>query len=269
MPRSSKRGKSSKVYKDEGVSPDHRMAIGVTRFINRIIKYSIQVLIIYTLFNIMFNSKPKKVKRQRTMGAHLNFDHSATIFKEEAEENEETCPLIDDLIIPEEDIREVLKEKSKEIPKYDTRKTRFLYPHLMQGLHGQIRGLRESIYLAIKLDRTLVLPPYFKDPWLDDAEASNQKIDERLLPVPLNEKDVAREEADMVECETTGNCTAEQHDIEEEIKLDHQYSVSLDSFDDDDFEPGLMWKQDYFKPKGNILPISAVVDIELQEISLK
>ena len=200
------------------------------------------------------------------MGAHLNYDHSSTIFKAEAEQNEETCPLIDDLIIPEEDIRDVLKEKAKDVPKYDTRKTRFLYPHLMQGLHGQVRGLRESIYLAIKLDRTLVLPPFFKDPWLDDAEASNQKIDERLLPVPLNEKQVEQEEADMAECESTGNCTAEQHDIEEEIKLDHQYSVSLDSFDDDDFEPGLMWKQEYFKPKGNILPISAVIDIELQGI---
>ena len=76
------------------------------------------------------------------------------------------------------------------------------------------------------------------------------------------------DEADMVQCETTGNCTAEQHDIEEEIKLDHQYSVSLDSFDDDDFEPGLMWKQDYFKPKGNVLPISAIIDIELQKLKI-
>ena len=116
MPRVSK-PKKSKAYQDDNGKPgtsDNRMAIGVTRFVNRIIKYSIQVLIIYTLFNIMFNSKPKKVKRKRTMGAHLNYDHSSTIFKAEAEQNEETCPLIDDLIIPEEDIRDVLKEKAKD-----------------------------------------------------------------------------------------------------------------------------------------------------------
>ena len=32
---------------------------------------------------------------------------------------------------------------------------------------GQLRGLRESIVLAVKLNRTLIVPPFFVDNWLD------------------------------------------------------------------------------------------------------
>ena len=59
--------------------------------------------------------------------------------------------------------------------------SKFLLPILAQGAQGlfsfnvsylnfdigQLRGLRESIVLAVKLNRTLVIPPFFLDNWID------------------------------------------------------------------------------------------------------
>ncbi|XP_002127834.4 uncharacterized protein LOC100180089 [Ciona intestinalis] len=41
-------------------------------------------------------------------------------------------------------------------------KTKFLFPLLVNGPNNQILGLRDSIYLAIKLNRTLIVPYFIK-----------------------------------------------------------------------------------------------------------
>ena len=48
------------------------------------------------------------------------------------------------------------------IPKYRLNPNKYLSAVLPWGPNNQIRGLMETILLAIKLDRTLVVPPFFK-----------------------------------------------------------------------------------------------------------
>jgi len=78
---------------------------------------------------------------------------------------------------------------SEEItPKYTSHPWRFLMPILYYGPNNQIHGLRESIILAIKLNRTLALPPFHKHaslveentPYSDLVEPTH-RIDERAL----------------------------------------------------------------------------------------
>ena len=47
------------------------------------------------------------------------------------------------------------------------------YKNRNKGPHGQVRGLRESILLAIKLNRTLVIPTFFIDGWDDPVQLSS------------------------------------------------------------------------------------------------
>ena len=49
---------------------------------------------------------------------------------------------------------------------------RFLIPVLPFGPNNQIRGLRESMYIAIALNRTLIMPPFFKHK-RNDNQADN------------------------------------------------------------------------------------------------
>ena len=52
-------------------------------------------------------------------------------------------------------------------PKFNLRETKLLIPVLGFGFLGQLRGLRESILLSIKLNRTLILPSAILDRWSD------------------------------------------------------------------------------------------------------
>ena len=45
-----------------------------------------------------------------------------------------------------------------------------------KGPHGQVRGLRESVVLAIKLNRTLVIPTFFIDGWDDPVQLSSALV---------------------------------------------------------------------------------------------
>lgn len=47
-------------------------------------------------------------------------------------------------------------------PKINLNKKKFLFPLLSNGPNNQLMGLRESIYIAIRLNRTLVLPFFRK-----------------------------------------------------------------------------------------------------------
>ncbi|CBY35005.1 unnamed protein product [Oikopleura dioica] len=46
--------------------------------------------------------------------------------------------------------------------KYPTRKDKFLTSVLMNGPNNQLIGLRETIFIAIKLNRSYILPKFFK-----------------------------------------------------------------------------------------------------------
>ena len=47
-------------------------------------------------------------------------------------------------------------------PKINLNRNKFLFPLLSNGPNNQLMGLRESIYIAIRLNRTLVLPFFRK-----------------------------------------------------------------------------------------------------------
>ena len=60
--------------------------------------------------------------------------------------------------------------------KYQTDKTKFLTGVLIWGPNNQLRGLRELIFLAIKLKRTLVLPPFFKHYTMDGTATEKSEV---------------------------------------------------------------------------------------------
>jgi hypothetical protein len=47
-------------------------------------------------------------------------------------------------------------------PIYETRPDKFLIPLIAWGPNNQLRGFREAAILAVKLNRTLCIPPFFK-----------------------------------------------------------------------------------------------------------
>ena len=47
-------------------------------------------------------------------------------------------------------------------PIYKTRPNKFLIPSLTWGPNNQLRGFRESVIMAIQLNRTLCIPPFYK-----------------------------------------------------------------------------------------------------------
>lgn len=47
-------------------------------------------------------------------------------------------------------------------PKYQMHSDKFLVPILLWGPNNQIRGFAETIFLAIKLNRTILIPPFFR-----------------------------------------------------------------------------------------------------------
>ena len=70
-------------------------------------------------------------------------------------------------------------------PKFALREKNFLLPSLGFGFLGQLRGLRESILLSIKLNRTLVLPSAISDKWSDFAsEQDFSRGEETIVSLP-------------------------------------------------------------------------------------
>ena len=81
-------------------------------------------------------------------------------------------------------------------PKYNLDRTKFLFPTLIWGPNNQLEGLRETIALCIKLNRTLILPKLYRhyiDPVAHDGVGYQEAIDpafrlsitslRKLLPV--------------------------------------------------------------------------------------
>lgn len=56
------------------------------------------------------------------------------------------------------------------------RQDHFLLPILCYGPNNQILGLRESIVMAIKLNRTLIAPPFFKHKRNDNSAMDDNQI---------------------------------------------------------------------------------------------
>lgn len=69
-------------------------------------------------------------------------------------------------------------------PDQNVRSAKYLLPILGYGRTNQLRSLSESIIMAIYLNRTLVVPPFFIDNWAD----SNNKEDTDNLPLEEKEK---------------------------------------------------------------------------------
>ena len=64
------------------------------------------------------------------------------------------------------------------------RSDHFLIPVLPYGPNNQLRGFRETIILAIKLNRTVVMPPFYKhrsDPSPGEISSPWRKVDENML----------------------------------------------------------------------------------------
>lgn len=53
--------------------------------------------------------------------------------------------------------------------KYQTDPSKFLTGALIWGPNNQLRGLREMVFLALKLNRTLIMPPFFKHYAMDES----------------------------------------------------------------------------------------------------
>ena len=58
--------------------------------------------------------------------------------------------------------------KSKVEPLINLDRTKFVTPVLTYGPNNQLRGFREAVWLAIKLNRTVVVPPFFKHDRTDE-----------------------------------------------------------------------------------------------------
>uniref|UniRef100_H2YE79 Peptide-O-fucosyltransferase n=1 Tax=Ciona savignyi TaxID=51511 RepID=H2YE79_CIOSA len=69
-------------------------------------------------------------------------------------------------------------ELSKELPRIQLDGNKFMLPFLIWGPNNQLIGLRDSIFLAIKLNRTLVLP-HFVTQYNDKGAARNTLVQAR------------------------------------------------------------------------------------------
>lgn len=67
-------------------------------------------------------------------------------------------------------------------PKYVTDPDRFLTPVFTYGPNNQLHGFREAIFMAIKLNRTIIAPPFFKHSRNDvtAAEEGDEVVDTYL-----------------------------------------------------------------------------------------
>lgn len=68
---------------------------------------------------------------------------------------------------------EAIKKAGKPLIYLDS--SRFLYPVLVNGPNNQLIGLRDSLYLAVRLNRTLILPQFFKHK-TDSSSSSDRQL---------------------------------------------------------------------------------------------
>ena len=59
---------------------------------------------------------------------------------------------------------------SKIAPQIRLDPDKFLIPVLTYGPNNQLRGFRETIFLALKLNRTIVPPPFYKHSRTDESK---------------------------------------------------------------------------------------------------
>lgn len=59
-------------------------------------------------------------------------------------------------------------------PMINLNKNKFITPVLPYGPNNQLRGFRETVWLAIRLNRTLVIPPFFKHDRTDAAQTTGK-----------------------------------------------------------------------------------------------
>lgn len=85
--------------------------------------------------------------------------------------------LVTNQCVPWKNTSEILKEnKEKQIePYFRLRNNRFILPWLYNGPTNQLFGLRQAAYIAITLNRTLVLPIFFKH-FTDVNETKSVKV---------------------------------------------------------------------------------------------
>lgn len=56
------------------------------------------------------------------------------------------------------------------VPQIKLDPEKFLIPVLTYGPNNQLRGFRETIFLALKLNRTIVPPPFYKHSRTDESK---------------------------------------------------------------------------------------------------
>ena len=61
-------------------------------------------------------------------------------------------------------------------PVFNLRKDHFLLPVLCYGPNNQVVGFRESIVMAVKLNRTLIAPPFFKHKRNDESATDDEQV---------------------------------------------------------------------------------------------
>lgn len=86
------------------------------------------------------------------------------IFEEKSTEKQ-TCSII-----------EGVDWKTPVEPKYKLDPNRFLIPVFTYGPNNQLHGFRETVFMAIKLNRTVILPPFFKHVRNDATVESQNEI---------------------------------------------------------------------------------------------
>ncbi|CAG5076982.1 Oidioi.mRNA.OKI2018_I69.PAR.g8603.t1.cds [Oikopleura dioica] len=102
-------------------------------------------------------------------------ERQAKIIREEnQEENEQAyCEL---------NIQPSIEKKIE--PKYNLSPERFLTAFVSRGPNNQIYSLRETIFIALALNRTLILPPFFKhdrgDPTSNGSNTAVVDFDQRV-----------------------------------------------------------------------------------------
>ena len=64
-------------------------------------------------------------------------------------------------------------------PKYNLRADHYIIPVFTYGPNNQLHGFRESIFMAIKLNRSIIAPPFFKHSRNDvtAAEEGDEVVD--------------------------------------------------------------------------------------------
>ena len=69
-------------------------------------------------------------------------------------------------------------------PKYETRRDRYLIPVFCYGPNNQLHGFRESIFMAIKLNRTIITPPFFKHTRNDVTASDEERVQNFMAKLP-------------------------------------------------------------------------------------